>query len=167
MIKRLPSRVNKLLYLFSFLVNTNIMITLLLYLVNILPVKIAGIMVIIYTTLQLSVVCNYDTIVIYIISHKQCQLLLLLWEINYFPNYFPKYFPRLLWEINYFPKYFPKNKLLGNKLFPKTTFKMCSVVVFFQLWSKNYNMLYFAFLSPFQRCQYYGQYVYIIRMKNG
>ena len=64
MIKRLPSRLNKLLYLFSFLVNTNIMITLLLYLVNILPVNIAGIMVIIYTTLQLYVVCNYDKMVI-------------------------------------------------------------------------------------------------------
>ena len=64
MIKRLPSRLNKLLYLFSFLVNTNIMITLLLYLVNILPVNIAGIMVIIYTTLQLYVVCNYNKMVI-------------------------------------------------------------------------------------------------------
>ena len=64
MIKRLPSRLNKLLYLFSFLVNTNIMITLLLYLVNILPVNIAGIMVIIYTTLQLYVVCNYDKMII-------------------------------------------------------------------------------------------------------
>lgn len=64
MTKRLPSRLNKLLYLFSFLVNTNIMITLLLYLVNILPVNIAGIMVIIYITLQLYVVCNYDKMVI-------------------------------------------------------------------------------------------------------
>ena len=64
MAKRLPSRLNKLLYLFSFLVNTNIMITLLLYLINILPVNIAGIMVIIYTTLQLYVVCNYDKMVI-------------------------------------------------------------------------------------------------------
>lgn len=64
MIKRLPSRLNKLLYLFSFLVNTNIMITLLLYLVNILPVNIAGIMIIIYTTLQLYVVCNYNKMVI-------------------------------------------------------------------------------------------------------
>ena len=64
MAKRLPSRLNKLLYLFSFLVNTNIMITLLLYLVNILPVNIAGIMIIIYTTLQLYVVCNYDKMVI-------------------------------------------------------------------------------------------------------
>ena len=64
MIKRLPSLLNKLLYLFSFLVNTNIMITLLLYLVNILPVNIAGIMVIIYTTLQLYVVCNYDKMLI-------------------------------------------------------------------------------------------------------
>lgn len=64
MTKRLPSQLNKLLYLFSFLVNTNIMITLLLYLVNILPVNIAGIMVIIYTTLQLYVVCNYDKMVI-------------------------------------------------------------------------------------------------------
>ena len=62
--KRLPSRLNKLLYLFSFLVNTNIMITLLLYLINILPVNIAGIMVIIYITLQLYVVCNYDKMVI-------------------------------------------------------------------------------------------------------
>ena len=64
MTKRLPSQLNKLLYLFSFLVNTNIMITLLLYLINILPVNIAGIMVIIYTTLQLYVVCNYDKMVI-------------------------------------------------------------------------------------------------------
>lgn len=64
MTKKLPSQLNKLLYLFSFLVNTNIMITLLLYLVNILPVNIAGIMVIIYTTLQLYVVCNYDKMVI-------------------------------------------------------------------------------------------------------
>lgn len=64
MIKRPQSRLNKLLYLFSFLVNTNIMITLLLYLVNILPTNIAGIMVIIYTTLQLYVVCNYDKMVI-------------------------------------------------------------------------------------------------------
>ena len=64
MAKRLPSRLNKLLYLFSFLVSSNIMITLLLYLVNILPVNIAGIMVIIYTTLQLYVVCNYDKMVI-------------------------------------------------------------------------------------------------------
>ena len=64
MIKRLPSRLTKLLYLFSFLVNTNIIITLLLYLVNILPVNIAGVMVIIYTTLQLYVVCNYDKMVI-------------------------------------------------------------------------------------------------------
>ena len=64
MTKRLPSQLNKLLYLFSFLVNANIMITLLLYLVNILPVNIAGIMVIIYTTLQLYVVCNYDKMVI-------------------------------------------------------------------------------------------------------
>ena len=64
MTKRLPSQLNKLLYLFSFLVNTNIMITLLLYLVNILPTNIAGIMVIIYTTLQLYVVCNYDKMVI-------------------------------------------------------------------------------------------------------
>ena len=64
MTKRLPSRLNKLLYLFSFLVNTNIMITLLLYLVNILPTNIAGIMVIIYITLQLYVVCNYDKMVI-------------------------------------------------------------------------------------------------------
>ena len=64
MTKRLPSQLNKLLYLFSFLVNTNIMITLLLYLVNILPVNIAGIMVIIYTTLQLYVVCNYDKMII-------------------------------------------------------------------------------------------------------
>ena len=64
MTKRLPSQLNKLLYLFSFLVNTNIMITLSLYLVNILPVNIAGIMVIIYTTLQLYVVCNYDKMVI-------------------------------------------------------------------------------------------------------
>lgn len=64
MTKKLPSRLTKLLYLFSFLVNTNIMITLLLYLVNILPVNIAGIMVIIYTALQLYVVCNYDKMVI-------------------------------------------------------------------------------------------------------
>ena len=64
MTKRLPSRLNKLLYLFSFLVHTNIMITLLLYLVNILPVNIAGIMIIIYTALQLYVVCNYDKMVI-------------------------------------------------------------------------------------------------------
>ena len=64
MIKRLPSRLTKLFYLFSFLVNTNIIITLLLYLVNILPVNIAGVMVIIYTTLQLYVVCNYDKMVI-------------------------------------------------------------------------------------------------------
>lgn len=64
MTKRLPSQLNKLLYLFSFLVNTNIMITLLLYLVNILPTNIAGIMVIIYTILQLYVVCNYDKMVI-------------------------------------------------------------------------------------------------------
>ena len=64
MTKRLPSQLNKLLYLFSFLVNANIMITLLLYLVNILPVNIAGIMVIIYTTLQLYVVCNYDKMII-------------------------------------------------------------------------------------------------------
>ena len=64
MIKRLPSRLTKLLYLFSFLVNTNIIITLLLYLVNILPVNIAGVMVIIYITLQLYVVCNYDKMVI-------------------------------------------------------------------------------------------------------
>ena len=64
MTKRLPSRLNKLLYLFSFLVNTNIMITLLLYSVNILPVNIAGIMIIIYTALQLYVVCNYDKMVI-------------------------------------------------------------------------------------------------------
>ena len=64
MAKRLPSRLNNLLYLFSFLVNTNIMITLLLYLVNILPTNIAGIMVIIYITLQLYVVCNYDKMVI-------------------------------------------------------------------------------------------------------
>lgn len=64
MTKRLPSRLTKLLYLFSFLVNTNIMITLLLYLVNILPVNIAGIMVIIYITLQLYVVCNYDKMII-------------------------------------------------------------------------------------------------------
>ena len=64
MAKRLPSRLNKLLYLFSFLVNANIMITLLLYLVNILPVNIAGIMFIIYITLQLYVVCNYDKMVI-------------------------------------------------------------------------------------------------------
>ena len=64
MTKRLPSRLTKLLYLFSFLVNANIMITLLLYLVNILPVNIAGIMIIIYTTLQLYVVCNYDKMVI-------------------------------------------------------------------------------------------------------
>ena len=64
MTKRLPSRLNKLLYLFSFLVHTNIMITLLLYLINILPVNIAGIMIIIYTTLQLYVVCNYDKMVI-------------------------------------------------------------------------------------------------------
>ena len=64
MIKRLPPRLNKLLYVFSFLVNTNIMITLLLYLINILPVNIAGIMVIIYTSLQLYVVCNYDKMII-------------------------------------------------------------------------------------------------------
>ena len=64
MTKRLPSRLTKLLYLFSFLVHTNIMITLLLYLINILPTNIAGVMVIIYTTLQLYVVCNYDKMVI-------------------------------------------------------------------------------------------------------
>lgn len=64
MAKRLPSRLTKLLYLFGFLVNANIMITLLLYLVNILPTNITGIMVIIYTALQLYVVCNYDKMVI-------------------------------------------------------------------------------------------------------
>lgn len=64
MTKRLPSRLTKLLYLFSFLVNANIMITLLLYLVNILPVNITGIMIIIYTALQLYVVCNYDKMLI-------------------------------------------------------------------------------------------------------